>query len=161
MCDAKKMKNRLVLILFVLLSISLSAKTITGKVISVWDGDTIRLQSHNTIYKIRLDGIDCPELDQAYGRKARDYTSKLVMEKKVKVKLNGKDMYKRWLGEVFTVSGMSVNKALVRSGFAWQYYHNKDPELTKLQNLARTKKIGLWADPKPIPPWQFRKQKKK
>lgn len=118
------------------------------------------LQSGSTIYKIRLDGIDCPELDQANGRKARDYTSRLILAQKVKVKLNGKDIYKRWLGEVFTMSGMSVNKALVRDGFAWQYLHNNDPELTKLQNLARTQKIGLWADPKPIPPWQYRKQKK-
>lgn len=155
------MKPKTLLVLLLLICTGISARTIQGNVISVWDGDTIHLRSGGEMYKIRLEGIDCPELDQAYGRKARQYTSNLVLGAKVKVVLRGKDQYKRWLGEVFTPGGISVNRALVQYGLAWQYYYNKDSKLTRLQNKARAGKLGLWADPKPIPPWQYRKQKRK
>ncbi len=159
--DKKPMNLKALLIILLLTVTGLSAKTIKGKVISVWDGDTINVRSGAQTLKIRLDGIDCPELDQAYGRKARQYTSSLVLGTTVKVILRQKDQYKRWLGEVLTPGGISVNQALLQNGLAWQYLHNKEAKLTRLQNKARAAKLGLWADSKPIPPWTFRKLKRK
>lgn len=63
----------------------------------------------------------------------------------------------RALGEVVLPGAVSLNKELVRNEFAWHYKHySEDPELAKPEIEAGTTKRGLWADPSPTPPWDFR-----
>ncbi len=127
------------------------------------DGDTLKvLRDGTNDVTIRLSGIDCPEKRQAFGQRARQAASDLSFGKMVTVKEQGKDRYGRTLGEVMLPDGRSLNHELVRMGMAWWYekYAPQDAELQKLEKQARTARVGLWADPAPVPPWVYRKQRK-
>ena len=80
----------------------------------------------------------------------------------MKVTEFGRDKYHRLLGEVVLPDGRMLNRELVRYGFCWWYrkYAPADTVLEKLEKDAREAKMGLWADPKPVPPWEWRKRKK-
>ncbi len=158
----KKHILSLALVLAALLFINfLPGKELTGKVISVQDGDTITILQGKTSYKIRLQGIDCPEKSQAFGNVAKQFTSDLVFGKTVRVKYDELDHYKRYLGEVF-VGKVNLNKELLKAGLAWHYkQYSKDPVLAALEIKARAAKTGLWSDPWAIPPWEFRRQRRK
>ncbi len=129
-----------------------------GKVVGVNDGDTIRVIRRGRETKVRLFGIDCPERDQAFGNKARRFTAKMVFGKVVKVQEVDKDSYGRIVAWV-SVDGKSLNKELLRAGFAWwyRYYAENEHELEKLESGARANRIGLWSRPNPMPPWKFRR----
>ena len=138
---------------------ALPALVISGKVVKVQDGDTITVLEGKTQHRVRLDGIDCPELKQAYGQQAKQYTSILVFGKKVRVLYTDKDRYGRILGTVFTMGGANLNHELVRAGLAWHYTQfSSSKKLAALERAARKAGRGLWKDRDPIPPWQFRKR---
>lgn len=136
----------------------------SGKVISVADGNTITVLHNYNQVKVRLYGIDTPESDQAFGKEAEQFTSDMVFRKEVYVERMAKDRYGRQVGLVF-VDKTLVNEELVKVGLAWVYWkycHHPICEGWKnFQLRARMNKRGLWADPDPIPPWQFRRKKKK
>ena len=133
---------------------------IEGKVVGVHDGDTITLLQAKKQYKVRLDGIDAPELSQAYGQVSKRFASEFAFGKIARVEVHGVDRYGRYLGEVF-VNGQSLNKAILAAGLAWHYkQYSKDPLLASLEAEARLKRFGLWKDSSPIPPWEYRKRKK-
>ncbi len=134
-----------------------------AKVIAVRDGDTIDIITVDKFtITIRLDGIDCPEKKQAFGEKAKQFTSDFSFGKFVRIKNNGKDGYGRILGEVFNEQGVSLNKSLLRNGLAWHYkQYSKSKDLEALEATARANKKGLWIDSTAIAPWDFRKLPKK
>jgi len=128
-----------------------------GTVVSVRDGDSIVVMRGGVGIEVRLDGIDCPELAQAYGRKAKSFTSGLVFGKAVRLVGKGKDRYDRELAEVLLPDGRSLNKVLVAAGLAWWYRaYSTDRTLESLEQTARRQRLGLWADSNPVPPWDFR-----
>lgn len=133
-----------------------------GSVVGVLDGDTVDVLRNRHTERIRLYGIDCPEKGQAFGRVAKLATSALVFGRPVTVKPHTTDRYKRVVAEVFLVDGTNLNHQLVKAGWCWWYrkYAPEDTELERLEQDARAAKKGLWADPEPIPPWEWRKQKK-
>jgi micrococcal nuclease len=134
--------------------------SLEGEVVGVIDGDTIRLLQGGKQYKIRLNGIDAPEMGQAYGRKSKEYLASLVSGKNAEVIVRDTDRYGRYVGDVI-VGGKNANAELVAAGLAWHYTaYSKDEELAALEKDARAKKLGLWADPKPVPPWEFRRQER-
>jgi micrococcal nuclease len=143
-----------------ILSLLVSADTFKAKVIGVTDGDTIVvLTENNQQIKIRLEGIDCPESHQDFGYRSKQATVELCFGKDVTVQKSGEDRYGRTLAYVF-VGDLCVNKELLRLGMAWHYkQYNKDQELAKLETEAREKKIGLWSQPNPTAPWDFRHNK--
>ena len=115
------MKTILLTISLLLVCLPLQSLALTGKVISVADGDTISiLDSSNKQHKIRLYGIDTPEKKQAFGKAAKKYTSRLTFKKMVIVKAYDTDKYGHTVG-VVKVDGINVNESLVRAGLAWQY----------------------------------------
>ena len=129
----------------------------SGKVVGITDGDTISVLHDGHAEKIRLDGIDCPENHQAFSSKAKQFTSNLAFGKTVTIKVKEKDKYGRTVGEVILPDGRSVNRELLRTGFAWWYReYSTDQSLGDLEEEARREKRGLWADVNPIPPWDFR-----
>lgn len=141
-------------------TIAISAKSITGKVVKVKDGDSIVLLKNKRQYEIRLVNIDCPEHNQAYGTQARIFTSGLVFGKVVRAEYESHDKYGRLLAEVFLPDGRSLNRDLVRNGFAWKYdRYTDDTTLEILEHQARKNKLGLWKDLNPVPPWEFRRKK--
>jgi micrococcal nuclease len=135
----------------------------TGKVVGVSDGDTIKVLRLGKQVRVRLSGIDCPEKRQAFGKRAKRFTSDLVFAKIVTVKVMDIDRYKRIVGEVILEDGTNLNHALVRAGLAWWYqrYAPGDRTLERLEKDARENKRGLWADPDPTPPWEFRRKRRK
>lgn len=143
------------------LCFSISVFGFSGKVVGVSDGDTYTiLTGSNKQIKVRLQGVDCPEKNQAFGSKAKQYASSLVFGKAVTVEVVSTDRYGRTVGIVKTADGVNVNYRMVESGFAWWYrqYAPDDSELKKAEEAARVNRSGLWADPNPIPPWKFRRQ---
>ena len=132
-----------------------------GKVVAISDGDTATvLNSDNVEVKIRLNGIDTPESEQAFGAKSKEALGKLIFGKQVTVLNTGKDRWKRQLG-FLRVDGVDVNAMMVRHGFAWHYKDfNSSRELADFELSAREAKAGLWGgSEEPVPPWEFRKQK--
>ena len=133
----------------------------SGPVVSVLDGDTIEVLHNHPAERIRLNGIDCPEKGQAYGKKAKQAASELVFGKDVTLNTFGKDKYGRTIADVLLPDGTNVNHELVKEGRCWWYrkYARKDAVLEGLEKEAREAKRGLWADPPPIPPREWRKRK--
>jgi len=132
---------------------------LTGKVIGVHDGDSITLLLDGKIQlKVRLEGIDCPESKQSFGSRAKQFTSDLAYGKQIILKQSGKDRYGRILGYIILPDGRILNEEILIAGFAWHFKkYNKDQYLAQLEDTARSKKIGIWQDANPIPPWDFRK----
>jgi micrococcal nuclease len=85
----------------------------------------------------------------------------LVYGKEVTLQTHGKDKYGRTLADVLLPDGINVNHSLVKDGWCWWYrmYAGGDAVLERLETEAREAKKGLWADPRPVPPWEWRKQK--
>ena len=134
-----------------------SPEKLYGKVVGVADGDTITLLIDGHREKIRLEGIDCPEEGQAFGKKAKRFTSDVVYGKKVSLKRVGKDKYSRTLG-VIQVDGRVLNQELVRAGYAWHFKkYSSSPVLSLFEEEARRERKGLWVDKAPVPPWNYRK----
>ncbi len=160
------MKRQLILYLLISLLLSTPAlsKVITGKVIHIADGDTITiLDSNKTQHKVRLYGIDTPEKSQAFGNKAKKFTSSLTASKTAEVTAYDTDRYGRTVGVVM-VNGVNVNQSLVEAGYAWQYRkYCKEAfcnDWIRLEDQARNSKLGLWADANPVAPWDYRKAKR-
>ena len=159
--------KKLICILLLLLSLLSFAEELTGKVIKVSDGDTITvLDSNNQKYKIRLQGIDAPETQQAFGETSRQSLASLVYDKEVIILWDKRDKYARILGKVI-VDGRDANYEQLKKGLAWYYkqYENdlsdEDKErYAEAEVWARNYTEGLWTDSKSIPPWEFRHKRK-
>ena len=150
------------LLLYALLCCSAFANTFTGRIVGVHDGDTLTLLTAEKVeVKVRLWGIDAPETGQAFGKNSKESLSDLAFKKDASVEEKGKDRYGRVIG-VVTVEGKDVNLVQVEKGMAWWYrdYAKKAADLEKAEATARTKKLGLWAEKDPVPPWLWRKEKK-
>jgi micrococcal nuclease len=130
-----------------------------GKVVGVTDGDTITVLHNGKGKRVRLHGIDSPEKGQAFGQRAKQFTSALVFGKEVTLMVQDSDQYGRMIGEVKLLDGRVLNHELVKAGLAWWYrrYAPGDTMLEGLEKEARDAKQGLWVDPNPIPPWTWRK----
>jgi endonuclease YncB( thermonuclease family) len=130
---------------------------VTWRVVGVSDGDTLTaLDESNTKHKVRLHGIDAPEIGQPFGTKSREALGTLTVRKTATLHLHGRDRYGRDLARV-EVDGVDVNVALVKDGLAWHYArYDKSPELAKAERDARDAKRGVWADTGAVPPWEWR-----
>ena len=149
--------------LFALFLLILSIPSIlfawAGRVVGITDGDTIRVLQAGKQVDIRLAAIDCPEMDQPYGPTAKKFTAGLVEDKIVRIWPTDTDTYGRTVAFVF-VGSANLNKELLKAGLAWHYKrYSRDPELAKLEFQARAQKIGIWSEPNPVPPWEWKKNK--
>lgn len=133
-----------------------------GKVIGIKDGDTFEILYDSIPERVRLAEIDCPEKSQAFGKNARQYASDLCFGKTVTVTSTGKrDRYGRVVGTITTQGGLNVNEELVKAGLAWHYkQYSKSKTLDGIEQQARDKKLGLWADKDPVAPWEWRKARR-
>jgi endonuclease YncB( thermonuclease family) len=142
------------------------AEVLIGKVVGVSDGDTITLLDGAKVqYKIRLVGIDAPEKAQPFGQASKRNLSDMIFGKEVHVEWFKKDRYQRTLGKVI-LDGQDVCLEQVKRGMAWHYKKYQREQSVEDQRLyseaevkARTSKLGLWIDPDPIEPSEFRHKK--
>lgn len=130
-----------------------------GQVVRVLDGDTIDvLSGASQRQRVRLANIDAPEKGQPFGQKSKQNLLKLVAGKSVEIVQTGRDQYGRDIARVL-VNGREANVEQVRAGLAWVYSrYNQDPKLPSIEKEARVQRTGLWADPYPEAPWNFRRK---
>jgi endonuclease YncB( thermonuclease family) len=141
---------------------STASNTHLWKVVGVHDGDTVTcIDEANQQQKIRLAEIDAPEVSQDFGKVSREALAGMVFGKTIQVVDDGKDRYGRWVGRLY-VDGIDVNRQMVATGMAWHYAaYSKDSSLAALQSQAQAQRLGLWSQPNPMPPWDYRKNGKK
>ncbi|MBF0270455.1 MAG: thermonuclease family protein [Magnetococcales bacterium] len=129
-----------------------------GRVVRVQDGDSLVVTRSGGYEKIRLAGIDTPEKGQPYAEEAKALTTRLVDQRTVRIRGKERDRYGRQVAWVTPPDGEELGAALVRAGLAWQHpYYSQDPELKRLEQEARSRGLGLWADPDPTPPWVWKR----
>lgn len=151
--------------LIVLLAGAVEAEEFSATVSAVLDGDTVLVLRAGQALKVRLAGIDAPEIghgeaspEQAYGEAARRSLAEMVLHRSVQFRTQAVDQYGRLVAEL-VVSGRAVNAEQVRRGLAWEYsLHHNDKYLILLENEARSAARGLWVQSHPIPPWEWRRQ---
>ena len=148
---------------------SLPAMAWTGTVVTVHDGDTLQVQHPDgSIVKVRVYGIDCPELDQPWGQQARAMTEEITLGKTVEVipAQSHKSYHREVAGIVLPGQMMVLQDFLVSAGLAWvdgRYCKLAVCDLWRQHQTdaaAASPPRGLWADPASLPPWQWRKIKK-
>jgi micrococcal nuclease len=127
--------------------------------VSVLDGDSLVVMHAGVKKEIRLYGIDAPEFDQSFGKQARLCARALAFNKKVAVEPIETDKYGRTVAKVH-IAGDCLNELLIARGCAWVYTRYcrpaEKPAWEALEQDARQQALGLWAQPDPIPPWDFR-----
>ena len=134
-----------------------AAAELVGEVVNVHDGDTLTVLVNRVQVRVRLADIDAPERRQPFGTRSRQSLGGLCVGRVARVLEQGKDRYGRTLGHVYC-TGVDANAVQVRRGMAWVYeqYAPEESPLYALQAGARGAKRGLWADPRPVPPWEWR-----
>lgn len=155
-------------VLILIFPFSVFADTLTGRVIRVADGDTVTVLDYwKTRHKIRLQGIDAPERGQPYGKASGKHLSGLVAGRHVVVEYEKRDRYGRVVGKVL-LSGVDVNLGQIKAGLAWHYKKYEMEQSAEdrglyaaAENEAREAKRGLWVEPEPVAPWEWRRAKRK
>lgn len=153
--------RRIVVIVVLLVACAALADTIEGQVVKVYDGDTVHLLVGDEKSKIRLDRIDAPEARQEYGKEATEYLRNLILKKTVSIYYDKKDRYGRILGLIF-LGNLDINLEMVATGNAWHYRQfDKTVAYSEAEHDAREQKLGLWANPNPVNPQEWRKRSKR
>jgi endonuclease YncB( thermonuclease family) len=145
---------------------------IHGRITGVVDGDTINvliqakqpISVHQQI-RVRIAFIDAPEKGQAFGQRAKQATSELIFGKDAKIRPQTIDRYGRVVARVL-VDNRDAGLELLKQGLCW-VYEKYIPQATidveasyrAAQAVAQSDKLGLWQDPAPVPPWEWRKEK--
>ncbi|MFM7206034.1 MAG: thermonuclease family protein [Planctomycetaceae bacterium] len=128
------------------------------RVVGVQDGDTLTcLDETNQQQRVRLAGIDAPEIGQDYGKESREALASMVFGKTVEVVDEGRDSSGRWIARL-AVDGVDVSRQMVATGSAWNYASasSTDQSLAAVQSQAQAQGAGLWAAASPTPPWAYR-----
>ncbi|HEY3442404.1 MAG TPA: thermonuclease family protein [Paludibaculum sp.] len=131
----------------------------TAEVVGVTEGDILRVKHNGAEEKIRLQGIDCPEMNQTFGPQAKKFTRDLAVGKSVTVKVFEVDRFKRQVADIILPDGKNLNQEIVKAGYAWWFvrYAKNDRVLEKLEAEAKQARRGLWSQELPTPPWEHRK----
>lgn len=108
-------------------------------------------------------GIDAPEKGQDFGRRAKEYLSGLVFGEGVEIEEMGADRYGRTVA-VVRVGAVNANEEMLKAGMAWVFTKRCRNKVCvgwkDLEIQARERRAGLWSQPEPVAPWDWRKQKK-
>jgi len=148
------------IIIALMLLIAATAQAKTATVVSVVDGDTIKVIDEAGLTTIRLYGIDSPEKKQAYGMAAKDFTETMVEGKTVDILPTGEYTYGRTVAIVM-LGTQCLQEQLILSGYAWVYpdYCKKSfcNAWSSLQGISAGNRVGIWADPVPVQPWTWRR----
>jgi len=124
------------------------------KVLKVYDGDTIQVQGLDLKFKIRLVGIDSPEIGfkshrtQPFAQEAKSYLKHLLGNKKIRVVSYGTGAYNRQLAEVF-LENKNINIEMIKAGLAEVYTGKKPQKLDSRQylveeSMAKRNRQGMW-----------------
>jgi len=155
------MKKSLILLLLLILNFTVYCQsTLTAKVVGVKDGDTVVvLDSLNNQTTLRLAEVDCPEKDQPFGTKAKQFTSDQIYRKQIKYIVTDIDRYGRSIAKIYYDDNKYLSAEIIKNGFGWQYKkYSTSKDLANFENSARLQKVGLWYDKNPLAPWDWRRR---
>lgn len=126
-------------------------------VVGIADGDTLQARCDDQTLKVRLAEIDAPERGQPFGTRSRQHLAELCHRKPAELRPQTTDRYGRTVARV-ACNGVDTSAEQVRAGMAWVFdRYVTDRSLYSLQDAARDARRGLWADPAPVAPWEWRK----
>lgn len=151
------------------------AETLSGKVIHVADGDTITILAGAVAHRVRLAGIDAPEKAQPYGNRSRQHLSQIAHGKDATLHCHKTDRYQRKVCKVMVQPAdcpkcghtLDVGLAQIVAGLAWwyrEYAREQSPDdrgrYESAEQEASGRRIGVWSDKSPMPPWEWRSRLK-
>ena len=147
-----------------LLSLSSQADTYTARVVGVHDGDTVTVLDGTRVqHKVRLSGVDAPELRQPFEQRSRQHLADQVFSREVDLACGKLDWRKKREVCVVLLEGQDINLLQVEAGLAWwyrAYSREQTPSQRKdyavAEAASREAQLGLWADGNPVPPWEWR-----
>jgi endonuclease YncB( thermonuclease family) len=125
--------------------------TMTAKCVKVVDGDTLIIRCEKRQMIVDLQGVDAPEIGQPWGKEVRSFVADMVHGRRVEVMVV--DTTDGTATARVTVDGEDLSRLLVNRGLAWGI---DGGELEDLTDGVRESPCGLWLDPDPVPPWEFR-----
>ena len=158
----------LLLFAFISLPLRAHAEPRSCLVVGISDGDTLTARcGHAGSYeqiKVRIAAIDAPESRQPYGQRSRQALSRLCYAEKAQITPRDTDRYGRTVADV-SCNGEDAGSRMVSGGWAWVYDYDgiatkRGGGLFKLQDAARRQGLGLWADSRPTPPWDWRRERR-
>ena len=127
--------------------------------VRVIDGDTLTVADENqNLHRMRIVGMDAPELAQPYGRAAKAALSELVLHKEIQVLPAGVDKYNRELAVLrqnSVIGQLDVAETMISNGhaFSWGGAHYK------AQCYAAAHRLGIWSDLRyQERPWLYRRR---
>ncbi|WP_089398315.1 thermonuclease family protein [Noviherbaspirillum humi] len=148
-------------IFLVLAGILLSLPVFAHKVIGIADGDTLTLLVDKQPLRIQLANIDAPERGQAFASAALKSLSDLCFGKDAEYRTVDVDKYGRTVA-IVSCEGVEANREQVARGMAWvDPRFNQDQTLAVVEEQARKEHRGLWVDPDPVPPWDYRSNRQR
>ncbi len=152
------------IVLLLIFALLFSSKVAQGsdmpavrQILEVVDGNTLKVSTmEDDTFKVKLKGVDAPELGQEFGIESLNYLQKLITDKNVLVEYSGKDRWGNRLVYVTTNKGKSINEIMIKEGYGWvdRFFINK-PDLMELQQIAEKKNAGLWTKEDPMAPWVY------
>lgn len=148
---------------FISLTSATQAETLTGIVVAITDGDTLKLLVDRQQYKVRIDGIDAPEKVQPFGSKSQANLGQMAFQKQATAECPKRDRYGRLVCKVF-VDSQDVGLKQIADGMAWwyrKYAKEQSPEdratYEQAETIAKLRRVGLWSETNPTAPWDWRK----
>ena len=139
---------------------TLSWADFAARVVTIHEGDLLTIHHDGRNETIRLKDIDCPELQQPYGKQAKHVTAAYVGNRDVVVRGLMRDKQGRVSADVLLPDGRNVGHELLKEGLAWwQRPASSNASLELIEDLARASRKGLWADSNPVPPWKWKAPK--
>jgi endonuclease YncB( thermonuclease family) len=123
----------------------------TAKCVKVVDGDTLVIRCDHNEMTVDLVGVDAPELGQPWGKEVRSFVRDMVHGRDIQVEIvkTGEDCA---IVRIM-VGGEDLSELLAARGLAWA---TDGGELKELSDKAQNSPCGIWLDPTPVPPWEFR-----
>lgn len=149
--------KKLLLLITIFLTFSVSAQFTSGKCIRVVDGDTYIFVTSKDTLKIRDAYMNTPETKnsactkaQPYSNEATEKAKEYLLGKEFKIQIMGTDIYGRTLAYAKLPDGTYFHKVMIANGFAWSY---KQSGINyRLQKKAQKDKLGLWKDEDSVDP---------
>ncbi|TRZ93892.1 MAG: nuclease [Rhodocyclaceae bacterium] len=150
------------------------ADTVAGRVSGVSDGSTVAVVDKAKVqHKVRLAAIDAPEAMQRFGKESKQHLSDLILGKEVTVEWHQRDRFGRIVGKVTLRTPpcptcpktLDAGLAQLEAGLAWWDRESRRQQSLEDQGYyeyaefdAKARRIGLWQDAAPLPPWEWRKK---
>jgi endonuclease YncB( thermonuclease family) len=154
-----------------------TAETMDAIVVSFPEGETIVVRDATSMkHEVKLSGIELIEQGQPHFRESRRFLSSLLFSKSVRVEWTRRNN-RGWLigkvslsppesrcHEASCPKTMDVGLTLLTGGLAWHKRNDPDQSqedvarYTAAEEQARARRVGLWADAKPVPPWEWRER---